>query len=114
MKEELAEYRIHGKNTVLRDPASWLQDEITLRKSFLDRYTMNRRTRASMYYRIGSAYSMLGGKKSARQFLLKGLSQKSLGFDSLLYVIRLFNNYLGTSLLRIYYNLYFHFFENNR
>jgi glycosyltransferase involved in cell wall biosynthesis len=113
MKEQLAEYRIHGKNTVLRDPESWLQDEIALRKSFLERYTMNRRTKASTYYRISSAYSMLGEKKSARQYLVKGFNQKSLSFCGPLYVIKLFNYYLGASLLRLYHSFYFRFFENN-
>lgn len=114
IKEQLVDYRIHGKNTVLQDQESWLRDEIVVRKYFLDKYEMKSRNRADMLYRISSTYSTLGERKLARQFLLEGLRQKSLSLCGLLYAVRLLNSFVGTSLLRAYYDLYWYFFEKNR
>jgi glycosyltransferase involved in cell wall biosynthesis len=103
IKEQLVDYRVHGKNTITRDVESQLKDEILVRQYFLDRYAMKSQIRADMFNRMSSAYFALGKKELARQFMLKGLSQKSINFGSLLYIIRLFNSFSGTHLLRLYY-----------
>ncbi|MCJ7631313.1 glycosyltransferase, partial [Candidatus Bathyarchaeota archaeon] len=103
ISEQLVDYRIHGKDTITRDGESWLKDEILVRQYFLDRYATKSQIRADMFNRISSAYFALGEKELARQFILKGLSQKSISFGSPLYIIRLFNSFVGTSLLRLYY-----------
>lgn len=112
IEEQLADYRIHGKNTILlRDQNSWLHDEIALRKYFLDEYPMKSRIRADTFYRISSAYSALGEIKLARQFFLEGLNQKFPSFSSLVYLVKLLNSFLGTFLLRAYYHSYWYFLE---
>jgi glycosyltransferase involved in cell wall biosynthesis len=103
IKEQLVDYRVHGKNTITQDQESWMKDEILVRQYFLDRYAMKSQIRADMFNRISSAYFALGEKEHARQIILKALSQKSINFGSLLYIIRLFNSFVGTPLLRMYY-----------
>ena len=109
--EPLADYRVHGKNTILLDPKSWLHDDITLRKSLLNKYPMKNRTRANTLYRISAAYSALGEKELARQYLIKGMNQKSPNLSTLLYIVKLLNNFVGTSLLRTYYDSYLYVLE---
>jgi glycosyltransferase involved in cell wall biosynthesis len=103
IKEQLVDYRIHGKNTITRDEESWMKDEILVRQHFLDRYAMKSQIRADMFNRISSTYFALGEKEHARQFILKGLSQKAINFGGLLYIIKLFNSFVGIHLLRLYY-----------
>jgi len=116
IEEPLADYRVHGRNTILLDQdaaraRAWLHDEVALRKYFLDKYPMKSRIRADTLYRISTAYSALGESKLARRFFLEGLNQKSPSFSSLLYFVTLLNSFVGTSLLKTYYNSYLYFLE---
>lgn len=107
INEQLVDYRIHGKNTILnQDWQGWLREAIRVREYFISKYNIRSRVKADMFFRISSAYSRLGQKQLARQFLLKGLSQKPPGIANLLYVVKQ-TSFVGSFLLKIYYSLYF-------
>jgi hypothetical protein len=73
IEEPLAKYRVHVKNSILRDEKDWIKDGIILREYFLQKYS-NRLTRiqqASLFFFIASAFSSIGKPQIAKYFFLK-------------------------------------------
>lgn len=75
IKEPLSKYRIHGKNSTLRDPENWREDLILIRRIFLDKYRneMSRSTKAHNLFGIARNYALLNRMKEARQFAAKAV-----------------------------------------
>ena len=78
IKNPLAKYRIHGRNTILSDKKGWLLDTVRVNEYFLEQYgnRISRKLRATLYYKIASAYIQLGNKKTAKQYLYKIFSTR--------------------------------------
>jgi len=90
IKTPLAKYRIHGGNTILSDKKGWLTDTIKVNSYFIEQYgsKIPRKLKAMLYYRIAWAYTQLGNKRIAKQYLYKIISTYSLSpFWSMLLIV---------------------------
>lgn len=95
--EPLAKYRIHGKNSILRDKSDWLADRIMLRTYFLQKYgnVMSNNLKANLYLKIGEAFSSLGKDDVAKQFFLKAIRSGFLSKEVILYLAYALTNAKG-------------------
>jgi glycosyltransferase involved in cell wall biosynthesis len=75
IEEPLAKYRIHGKNAILSDKEGWAQDIVIVSKYFLREYgnEISKRTKAHLFFEIGSSYSFLNKNKLAKFFFFQAL-----------------------------------------
>ncbi|NJD98894.1 glycosyltransferase [Thermococcus sp. LS1] len=107
IKNPLAKYRIHGRNTILSDKKGWLIDAVRVNKYFLEQYgdRISRKLRAMLYYRIASAYAQLGNKRAAKQYLYKILSTypASLYWGMLLVILHTKEDSFIRNVLRKWY-----------
>ena len=75
MKEPLAKYRIHGKNSVSHDTKGLGQDHVIVFKYFLGEYSSEipQRTKSILYFHLSRNYYSLNEKALAKFFFLQAL-----------------------------------------
>jgi len=75
MKEPLAKYRLHGKNSIFSNKKGWDQDIVIINEYFLRTYgeEIPKRAKASLYFKIAWSYYFLNEKDLAKFFFLKAL-----------------------------------------
>ncbi len=88
MDEPLVKYRLHSSNITKKDKTGWMQDRITVRKYFLEKYSdiISSKTRADIYYKMGHAYANLGCRGVAQKYFIKAFSEDYRHLNSALYL----------------------------
>jgi len=78
MKEPLAKYRIHGKNSMPSDKKGSIKDGAIIYEYFLREYgkEIPNRTKAILYFYLSWSYYSLNEKELAKFFFLKALKGK--------------------------------------
>ena len=73
--EPLAQYRVHGKNTISKDMLEWTKDTIAVNAYFIGKYSVqiSEKGRAILFFRTGVAYFVLGKKVLGSWFLFKAI-----------------------------------------
>jgi teichuronic acid biosynthesis glycosyltransferase TuaG len=89
IKEPLAKYRIHGKNTILLDKENWFKDTVLVKKYFLREYgnQISKRKKADLLFRIAREYSSLSRDSRANFFPLEADSLIPFFWINLLFLI---------------------------
>ncbi len=107
IQASLAKYRIHGSNSINKDPAGWNKDRVNVGKYFLQKYGgyLSRSLKGNLYLKIGTAYSGLGETDLAKHFYLKALKTNFLNKEAILYLAYVLGGakgFVGGSLMRLY------------
>jgi hypothetical protein len=89
IKESLAKYRLHGKNTIVSDWQSWQRDEILVCNYILKEYgnKISAKSKANVLLRLGRAHRRLDQKGSATNAIFKGIRIDPFSKLSLLFLI---------------------------
>lgn len=74
--ECLVKYRLHGGNSISRDPLGWLDDYGILGQYILTHYgdRMPRKTRGMFMYRVGCREHWQGNRRGGRWWMLKAIA----------------------------------------
>lgn len=89
LKEPLAKYRIHGKNTILNYDLAWKQDRVAICQAFLSDYgtVISKKSKAHLLFRRGWAYAELGEKELGRQNVFAAIRANPLGGEAAAYLV---------------------------
>jgi glycosyltransferase involved in cell wall biosynthesis len=90
LKEPLAKYRIHGKNTILEwETANWAIDRILVKKYFLREYgkQIRQRKKADLLFEIGREYSSLNDSSNAKFYFFEAVKIYPFSWITLLHLI---------------------------
>lgn len=106
IKEPLAKYRIHGKNTILlqSETENWVKDTILIEKYFLREYgnQISKRKKVDLLFKIAREYSSLSRDSRANFFPLEADSLIPFFWINLLFLmcfLAKWKSYLGELLV---------------
>ena len=88
--EPLAMYRIHGRNVTLSDrEEGWPRDRIIIGQYLLRKYgdEISNNAKRKIYLNIGGAYSYLGEREKAIQYLYRGIKLNPFDRGNLAYIV---------------------------
>lgn len=78
IKEPLAKYRIHGKNTIFSDNKTFSIERILVKNFLLHEYRnlISKETKANLYFAIGYDYVHLSQDEQAKYFFIQSLKNQ--------------------------------------
>ena len=89
MPEALANYRVHGANTSLKNKQLWFKERILIRKHFLEKFKNEilPQTRSDIYYKMAHAFSGLGNREQAKRFYFMAIRAAPFHTSTVLYLM---------------------------